>query len=79
MTRMEFITRYTHEVSGPVMDVLFRDARGGELSLLVRQMMQKIDRALGAAYDELAREISLQAPPAAGPRPAKVNGNGAAH
>lgn len=73
MTRQEFVQKYTHEMSGPVMDVLFRDARGGELSMVVRRMMEQMDRALGMAYDELTREKPA-ALIAAGPRPAKTNG-----
>jgi hypothetical protein len=81
MTRAEFVQKYTHEVSGPVMDVLFRDAKGGELSMLVRRMMQQIDRAFGAAYDELsppAQKIP-NPPPQRAAAVVKTNGNGAAH
>ncbi len=53
MTRQEFIDTHRHEISGAVLDVLFRKAEGGELSLLVRQLLTRIDRSLGTAYDEL--------------------------
>ncbi len=53
MTRQDFIDAHRHEISGAVLDILFRKAEGGELSLLVRQLLTKIDRTLGNAYDEL--------------------------
>ena len=64
--RQEFVDRWRHEISGPILDVLFRDAHGGELSMLVRQMMRKVDTALGRAYDDLAAEMK------------PTNGNGVA-
>ncbi len=65
MTRQEFVKKYQDELAGAVMDVLFRDSKGGEMALLVRQLMRKIDATLATAFDELTRE-----------KAAPTNGNG---
>lgn len=53
MSREEFVRKFSSRASGAVLDVLFRNATGGELSMLVRRMMQEFDAAFAAAYDEL--------------------------
>ncbi len=53
MGRAEFVEKYRHQMSGAVLDVLFRNASGGELSILVRSLLRQIDSTLSAAYDDL--------------------------
>lgn len=67
MTRQEAVDKYRHQISGAVLDVLFRNATGGELSILVRALLRQIDTALGQMHEELTRPKS---PPQAPARPA---------
>ena len=54
MTRAEFVDAHKHEVCGIVMDALMGGSRnGGELALLIRSLMQRVDAKLARAYDDL--------------------------
>lgn len=55
MTRQEAVDKYRHQISGAVLDVLFRKAEGGELSILVRALLRQIDTSLGQMHEELTR------------------------
>jgi hypothetical protein len=68
-TRAQAVDEFRHSISGVLLDLLFREARGAELSLTVRQGLRKIDELAGKFYDELV-------PPQ--PLPAKVPANGQA-
>lgn len=73
MTRQEIVDRFRHEISGAVLDALYREASGGELSILVRALLRTIDRAAGAAVDEAAK---LPAPQTNGRPLVAAAGNG---
>jgi hypothetical protein len=71
VTRADFIERHRHELSGMVLDAATTQAKGAELSLLLRGLLRKVDLKLGAIYDSLAAKA--EAPP---PAPAQLNGTG---
>jgi hypothetical protein len=70
VTRSDFIERHRHELSGMVLDAATTQAKGAELSLLLRGLLRKVDLKLGAMYDSLAAKA--EAPPAPVP-PARQN------
>jgi hypothetical protein len=62
MTREAFITAWRDELSGLLCNALFRAESGAALAVQTRVMLDKIDRHLGAMYDQLAKEVSKPSP-----------------
>ncbi len=53
MTREEFLVRWRHEFGGMVLDALTCGLHGPQASLLIRQILQKIDTHLSQIYHDL--------------------------
>lgn len=54
-TRQEFIDLHYHQFCGLVLDAVTHQRSGGELSLWLKMIQNKIVDRLGKAYDDLAK------------------------
>jgi hypothetical protein len=85
-TKQEFVETHYHLMMGLVVDAMVTQSRGAELSLRLKGMGERIERALAAAYDELRPPEPLAAVPAVAtppvqarpmaPQPARTPQNG---
>lgn len=79
-TPEQLLDEYRHEIAGMVVDAGFARGRDGEMALLLRSLMQKIDRRLMNLIAESRREAGTPEPPKNQPPKPHANGtaNGAA-
>lgn len=76
-TTEQLLDEHRHEFAGMVVDAMTRGSRDAEASLMLRGLMQKIDRRLKALIEESRREAKTEQPRplangAAQPQPRKA-------